>query len=101
MPHKTGSERMREQFDDAADWRGDAWEEERPGETVNGKSNEEPLTIDEHDAGDDVGPIAPRQWLLGNQFCRKFLSGLIAAGSTGKSALRLVQYISLATNRPL
>ena len=42
-----------------------------------------------------------REWLLGNQFCRKFLSGLTAPGATGKSATRLVQYMSLATGREL
>jgi hypothetical protein len=58
-------------------------------------------TLAERDAGDDTGPIPPRRWLLGNQFCRKFLSSLIAPGSTGKSALRLLQFISLAIDRPL
>jgi hypothetical protein len=61
-----------------------------------------PITsLDECDAGDDPGPIPPRGWLLGNQFCRRFLSSIIAAGGTGKSALRLLQYMSLATGRPL
>jgi hypothetical protein len=53
------------------------------------------------DAGDDPGPIPPREWLLGNQFCRGFISSIVAAGGTGKSALRLLQLISLATGRPL
>lgn len=57
--------------------------------------------LGERDAGDDVELPKPRQWLLGNQFCRKFLSGLIAPGGTGKSALRLAQSLSLATKRPL
>src|SRR6476619_1759865 len=57
--------------------------------------------LDEWDAGDDPGPIPPRQWLLGNQFCRGFISSIVAAGGTGKSALRLVQLISLAIGRPL
>jgi AAA domain len=57
--------------------------------------------LGERDAGDDVEPPPPRRWLLGNQFCRKFLSGLVAPGSTGKSALRLAQGLSLATGRPL
>jgi AAA domain len=58
-------------------------------------------TLAERDAGDDTGPIPPRRWLLGNQFCRKFVSSLIAPGATGKSALRLLQFISLATGRAL
>jgi hypothetical protein len=37
------------------------------------------------DAGDDPGPIPPRQWLLGNQFCRGFISSIVAAGGVGKS----------------
>jgi len=48
-------------------------------------------SLDEWDVGDDNDL----------QFRRRFLSGLLAPGSTGKSALRLVQYILLATNRPL
>lgn len=43
----------------------------------------------------------PRGWLLGNQFCRGFLSGLDASGGTGKTALRTLQMLSLATMREL
>lgn len=43
----------------------------------------------------------PRHWLLGNTFCRGFLSSLIAEGGTGKSALRMSQALALATGRPL
>src|SRR5262245_11841414 len=57
--------------------------------------------LGEWDAGDDPGPMPPRQWLLGNQFCRSFISSIVAAGGTGKSALRLLQFISLATGQPL
>jgi AAA domain/RepB DNA-primase from phage plasmid len=57
--------------------------------------------LDEWDAGEDTGPIPPRGWLLGNQFCRKFVSSLIGAGATGKSALRMLQYFSLVTGRAL
>src|ERR1700738_2124171 len=48
------------------------------------------------DAGDHVDVPPPREWLLGNQFCRRFLSGLLAPGATGKTALRTLQYLSLA-----
>jgi AAA domain len=58
-------------------------------------------SLDVFDAGDDPGPIPPRERLLGNQFCRGFISSIVAAGGTGKSALRLLQFISLATRRPL
>ena len=50
-------------------------------------------------AGDDPSPIEPRQWLLGTNFCRGFLSGLTGAGATGKTALRLLQLIGLALGR--
>jgi AAA domain len=48
------------------------------------------------DAGDDPGFIAPRGWLSATQFCRQFLSLLIAPGGTGKTALRYLQAIELA-----
>jgi hypothetical protein len=57
--------------------------------------------LEEWDAGEDTGMPPPREWLLGNQFCRKFVAGLTAPGATGKSAVRLVQYTALATGRPL
>src|SRR4051812_16287075 len=52
------------------------------------------------DAGED-DPIPPRGWLLGNQFCREFMSGISSPGGTGKTALRLVQFLALTTGRPL
>jgi hypothetical protein len=59
------------------------------------------IGLNEIDAGDDPGPIPPRGWLLANQFCRKFLSSIVATGGTGKTALRLLQYLALATGRAL
>ena len=53
------------------------------------------------DAGDDLGPIQPRGWLLGNTFCRKFSSSIISPGGVGKTALRTAQALSLATGREL
>jgi RecA-family ATPase len=58
-------------------------------------------SLGEWDAGDEPGAIPPRQWLLGNQFCRSFISSIVAAGGAGKSALRLLQFISLAIGRSL
>ena len=66
-----------------------------------GSEPEPPLSLDEWDAGDEPGPIPPRQWLLGDQFCRGFLSSIVSAGGGGKSALRLLQFISLALGRSL
>jgi hypothetical protein len=60
-----------------------------------------PVSLDEWDAGEDPGPIPPREWLLANQFCRGFISSIVAAGGAGKSALRLVQFISMALGRSL
>ncbi|WP_181167638.1 MULTISPECIES: AAA family ATPase [unclassified Mesorhizobium] len=60
-----------------------------------------PTDLGEWDAGDDNDPIPPRQWLLGNVFCRRFVSSLLADGGTGKTALRIAQALSLATNRNL
>jgi hypothetical protein len=60
-----------------------------------------PNSLEDWDAGDDPGVIPPREWLLGNQFCCGFISSIVAAGGTGKTALRLLQFISLATGRPL
>jgi RecA-family ATPase len=53
------------------------------------------------DAGEDDELIPPREWLLGNAFCLGFLSGLLAPGATGKTALRHAQYLALATGREL
>jgi hypothetical protein len=53
------------------------------------------------DAGEDDYQIEPRGWLLGNIFCRKFLSSLIADGGVGKTALRIAQLLSLAIGRSL
>jgi hypothetical protein len=58
-------------------------------------------SLGEWDAGDDEAPVPPRGWLLGNIFCRQFMSMLLAGGGVGKTALRYAQYLSLATGRPL
>jgi hypothetical protein len=57
--------------------------------------------IDALDVGDDNQPIPPRQWLLGNVFCRQFVSGLIAPGAGAKTSLRIAQFLSLASEREL
>jgi hypothetical protein len=57
--------------------------------------------LGEWDAGDDIDLPPPRHWLLANQFCRRFLSGLLAPGATGKTALRTLQALSLAIGRDL
>ena len=56
--------------------------------------------LGEWDTGDDTTLPDPRAWLLGGQFCRTFLSGLVAPGASGKTALRIAQAIAMATQRP-
>jgi hypothetical protein len=68
-------------------------------EQASQNAQEEELEI--WDAGDDPGPIPPREWLLANQFCLGFISSIVGAGGTGKTALRIVQYISMAIGRSL
>jgi hypothetical protein len=73
-----------------------------PDEPINaarGGNEAEPLG--EWDAGDDDQPIPPRGWLLGNTFCRGFVSSLLGDGGVGKTALRYAQALSLATGRSL
>jgi hypothetical protein len=62
---------------------------------------EPPIDLGEWDNGDDDEPIPPRGWLLGNLYCREFLSALLGDGASGKTALRIACALSLATGRPL
>ena len=59
--------------------------------------------LGEEDAGAllDGIPPSPRGWLTAGQFCRSFLSGLVAPGDVGKTTLRLTQAIELATGHEL
>ena len=66
-----------------------------------GNSGNATTSLGEWDVGEDPGFIRPRQWLLANQFCCGFISSLVAAGGGGKSALRLLQFISMALGRSL
>jgi hypothetical protein len=72
----------------------------------NGQRNEPhdlPIaTVEVHSAGHiDVTKIRPRGWLLGVTFCRKFISGLIGGGAVGKTAVRYIQYLAVATGKSL
>lgn len=79
-------------------------EAKEPGRAIrtqrNGADNLDSPTVI-LDAGEDDAPIAPRGWLLGNTFCRGFISGLLAQGASGKTALRVAQALALATGREL
>ena len=98
------------------DWEDpDAWQGEDPGPAsehdygTNGSSHSvEPegatptvSTLGIWDAGMDNDSIPPRGWLLGNVFCRKFASSLIADGGVGKTAVRVAQLLSMASGRTL
>jgi hypothetical protein len=67
----------------------------------NGTSPRPVGLLQEWDAGDDDKPISPRGWLLGNVFCRRYVSSIIAAGGIGKTAVRIAQLLSLASGRSL
>jgi hypothetical protein len=85
---------------DRDDQKAEAQEQAPAARKANGSGAEQPLVaLNEIDAGDDPGSIPPRG--LANQFCRRFLSSLVATGGTGKSALRMLQYLALATGRAL
>jgi hypothetical protein len=60
-----------------------------------------PSPLGEWNAAEDVDPPPPRAWLLGNTFCRTFLSSILGSGGVGKTALRYAQALSLATGREL
>jgi hypothetical protein len=42
-----------------------------------------------------------RQWLYGHHYIRRFVSGTVATGGMGKSALALVEALAMATGRDL
>jgi RecA-family ATPase len=64
------------------------------------KRKDRPLPVISN-AGEHNALPPPRAWLLSNYFCRGFLSSLFGDGGVGKTALRYVQYVSLAIGRPL
>jgi hypothetical protein len=77
------------------------WLDYRNDEEQKAENSDPVAGLDEWDAGDDPGPIPPRQWLLANQFCCGFISSIVSAGGGGKSALRLLQLMSLALGSSL
>lgn len=74
-----------------------------PGPVVgNGSAGQGNLDLPAWDAGEmSYDDIPPRGWLLGNSFCRGFLSGLISEGAVGKTALRMAQALAVVTGRKL
>jgi hypothetical protein len=113
--HRTqGADALRQAFDDAVAFKpkvkhqrtnGPAFDDDDGpfGEIPTApKTPQQPdNSLEVFDAGDDLDLPPPRGWLLGNQFCRGFLSSLVAPGAAGKTALRLAQLLSLAIGRNL
>jgi hypothetical protein len=83
----------REWQDMKAPWKGNS--HDAGGTSDNGDG------LGEWDAGLDDAPIPPRAWLLGNVFCRRFVSSIVAGGGVGKTALRIAQLLALAAGRAL
>jgi hypothetical protein len=112
--HRTqGPDALRQAFDEAALFKPKAKRQRANGPTIDNNDNqfgEIPTApkapqpdnnLEVFDAGLDIDLPPPRGWLLGNQFCRGFLSSLVAPGAAGKTALRLAQLLSLAIGRNL
>ena len=76
-----------------------------PTDKPNGKDRKETggsvPQVELWNMGEDHTLPPPREWLLGRTFCRRFVSGLAASGGTGKTAVRIVQTMSVATGRDL
>ena len=94
-------DRWRERYDDIPRLVESAENFREPPQSHTGSSDEAKAGLGEWNAALDVEPPPPRAWLLGNSFCRRFVSSVLADGGTGKSALRILQALSLATGRPL
>jgi hypothetical protein len=61
-----------------------------------------PPEFEIHDVGDiDEEPIEPRQWVFGTRYCIGFVSGTLGDGGVGKTALALVDAVSISTGRSL
>ena len=76
-------------------------EEAKPGPGAQAKAGQQ-RRLQIFDAGDiDIASVPPRAWLLGISFCREFLSGLIGGGGDGKTTIRYLQFLALASGRDL
>lgn len=49
----------------------------------------------------DPRTIAPRRWLYGDHYIRRFTTATIAPGGLGKTSLVLVEALAMATGKPL
>lgn len=62
--------------------------------------NQEPFTI-QRDDEIDYTAIPKRDWIMSGRYVGKFISGVFAPGGIGKSALTMLDAISITTGRPL
>jgi hypothetical protein len=74
-----------------------------PGTKPKDAKSAKQTDLEEWDAGELLcGELPPpRQWLTARQFCRGFVSSVVAPGGIGKTTFRLTQAIELATGRSL
>jgi hypothetical protein len=75
------------------------------GEPVKAKreqARQQKSALDVWNAGEELKILPqPREWLLGNTFCRTFMSSLLADGGVGKTALRVAQWVACATAKQI
>jgi hypothetical protein len=71
-----------------------------PGDYAFGRDADDD-SLGERDIGADDSPIPPRPWLLGSIFCLDYFSSLLGEGGVGKTAVRLLQWLSVATGQKL
>jgi AAA domain len=69
--------------------------------TGNGLAEAKILDLGEWDAGEDEAPIPPRKWLLGNLFCRQFVSSVLGDGAVGKTSFRIACALAMVTGKPI
>ena len=62
-----------------------------------GSAPEWPTAFDMFDATE----LAPRQWIYGRHYLRRFVSVLASAGGIGKTSLQIVEALAICTGRPL
>lgn len=49
----------------------------------------------------DEAALAPRQWIYGKHYLRRFVSVLASAGGVGKTSMQIVEALAICTGRPL
>lgn len=49
----------------------------------------------------DEAALAPRQWVYGTHYLRRFVSVLASAGGIGKTSMQIVEALAICTGKPL